>query len=164
MRQALERGASDEEIKKLTDDLRAALDKFMQALAEQMRKNPEMAQRPLDRNARTLRPQEIHFYPHVDDVPVRALDPRQRALIALASVNLQIASRHWAFSSATLDALIDRGLAFPHVTQASLQVCQERFVRTSERLREYHAAYGHLMPQRSRTVDMTPTQGEVSHA
>ena len=32
LRQALERGASDEEIKKLTDELRAALDKFMQAL------------------------------------------------------------------------------------------------------------------------------------
>ena len=37
LRQALERGATDEEIKKLTDDLRAALDKFLQALAEQMR-------------------------------------------------------------------------------------------------------------------------------
>src|SRR5262249_21765251 len=35
LRQALERGASDEEIKKLTDQLRAALDKFLQALAEQ---------------------------------------------------------------------------------------------------------------------------------
>ncbi len=32
LRQALERGASDEEIKKLTDELRAALDKFLQAL------------------------------------------------------------------------------------------------------------------------------------
>ena len=39
LRQALERGASDEEIKKLTDQLRAALDKFLQALAEQLRKN-----------------------------------------------------------------------------------------------------------------------------
>ena len=48
LRQALERGASDEEIKKLTDDLRAALDKFMQALAEQMRKNPQQLARPLD--------------------------------------------------------------------------------------------------------------------
>src|SRR5204862_323605 len=38
LRQALERGASDEEIKRLTDQLRAALDKFLQALAEQMRK------------------------------------------------------------------------------------------------------------------------------
>ena len=33
LRQALERGATDEEIKKLTDELRAALDKFLQALA-----------------------------------------------------------------------------------------------------------------------------------
>ncbi|MGB9365103.1 MAG: TIGR02302 family protein, partial [Xanthobacteraceae bacterium] len=59
LRQALERGASDEEIKKLTDDLRAALDKFMQALAEQMRKNPEQLARPLDRNTRMLRPQDL---------------------------------------------------------------------------------------------------------
>ena len=41
LRQALERGASDEELKKLMDQLRAALDKFMQALAEEMRKNPQ---------------------------------------------------------------------------------------------------------------------------
>jgi uncharacterized protein (TIGR02302 family) len=58
LREALERGASDEEIKKLMDDLRAALDKFMQALAEELRKNPQMA-RPLDRNARELRAQDL---------------------------------------------------------------------------------------------------------
>jgi uncharacterized protein (TIGR02302 family) len=60
LRQALERGASDEEIKKLTEQLRAALDKFLQALAEQMRKNPQQfANRPLDQNTRTLRPQDL---------------------------------------------------------------------------------------------------------
>jgi uncharacterized protein (TIGR02302 family) len=60
LRQALERGASDEEIKRLMDQLRAALDKFMQALAEEMRKNPQMA-RPLDQNAmRSLRPQDLN--------------------------------------------------------------------------------------------------------
>ena len=47
LRQALEQGATDEEIKKLTDELRAALNQFLQALAEEMRKNPQMA-RPLD--------------------------------------------------------------------------------------------------------------------
>jgi Domain of unknown function (DUF4175) len=57
-RQALERGANDEEIKRLTDQLRAALDKFMQALAEQMRKNPQQLARPLDPNARQIRPQD----------------------------------------------------------------------------------------------------------
>jgi len=50
LRQALERGANDEELKKLMEELRAALDKFMQALAEELRKNPQMA-RPLDPNA-----------------------------------------------------------------------------------------------------------------
>jgi uncharacterized protein (TIGR02302 family) len=59
LRQALERGASDEEIKKLTDQLRAALDKFLQALAEQMRKNPQQLARPLDPNMRQLRPQDL---------------------------------------------------------------------------------------------------------
>ena len=59
LREALERGATDEEIKKLMDQLRAALDKFLQALAEEMRKNPEMA-RPLDPNAmRNLRSQDL---------------------------------------------------------------------------------------------------------
>jgi uncharacterized protein (TIGR02302 family) len=59
LRQALERGASDEEIKKLMDQLRAALDRFMQALAEQLRKNPQAMNRPLDRNTRMLRPQDL---------------------------------------------------------------------------------------------------------
>lgn len=58
LRQALERGASEEEIKKLTDELRAALDKFLQALAEEMRKNPQVA-RQMDPNVRNLRPQDL---------------------------------------------------------------------------------------------------------
>jgi uncharacterized protein (TIGR02302 family) len=59
LRQALERGASEEEIKRLMDQLRAALDKFMQALAEELRKNPQQLARPLDPNARELRPQDL---------------------------------------------------------------------------------------------------------
>ncbi len=58
LRQALEKGASDEEIKKLTEELRAALNQFLQALAEEMRKNPQMA-RPLDQNSRQLRSQDL---------------------------------------------------------------------------------------------------------
>lgn len=58
LRQALERGASEEEIKKLMEELRAAMQQFMQALAEELRKNPQMA-RPLDRNTRELRSQDL---------------------------------------------------------------------------------------------------------
>jgi uncharacterized protein (TIGR02302 family) len=59
LRQALERGASDEEIKKLMEQLRAAMDKFMQALAEEMRKNPQQLSRPLDKNTRMLSQQDL---------------------------------------------------------------------------------------------------------
>jgi uncharacterized protein (TIGR02302 family) len=60
LKQALERGASDEEIKKLTEDLRAALDNFMRQLAEQMRNNPQALARPLDPNTRVMRQQDLN--------------------------------------------------------------------------------------------------------
>jgi len=59
LREALERGASDEELKKLMDNLRAAMDRFLQALAEEMRKNPQQLARPLDRNTRMLSQQDL---------------------------------------------------------------------------------------------------------
>jgi uncharacterized protein (TIGR02302 family) len=58
LRQALERGASDEEIKRLMDQLRATMDRYLQAMQEQMR-NSQQLSRPLDRNSRTLRSQDL---------------------------------------------------------------------------------------------------------
>jgi uncharacterized protein (TIGR02302 family) len=60
LKQALERGASDEEIKKLTQDLRAALDNYMRQLAEQLRNNPQAMNRPLDPNTRVMRQQDLN--------------------------------------------------------------------------------------------------------
>jgi uncharacterized protein (TIGR02302 family) len=59
LKQALERGASDEEIKKLTENLRAALDRFLRQLAERSRNNPQQLARPLDPNTRMLRQQDL---------------------------------------------------------------------------------------------------------
>jgi uncharacterized protein (TIGR02302 family) len=59
LKQALERGASDEEIKKLTENLRAALDNFIRQLAEQQRNNPQQLARPLDPNTRMLNQQDL---------------------------------------------------------------------------------------------------------
>jgi uncharacterized protein (TIGR02302 family) len=59
LREALERGASEEEIKRLTDALRQALDRFMQALAEQMKRDGTTDARPLDRNSQVVRPQDL---------------------------------------------------------------------------------------------------------
>jgi uncharacterized protein (TIGR02302 family) len=59
LKQALERGASDDEIKKLTQDLRQALDNFMRQLAEQYRNSPQALNRPLDPNTKILRQQDL---------------------------------------------------------------------------------------------------------
>ncbi|MCK1637076.1 TIGR02302 family protein [Bradyrhizobium sp. 157] len=59
LKQALERGATDEEIKKLTDNLRAALDNFLRQLAEQFRNNPQQQARPLDPNTKMLSQQDL---------------------------------------------------------------------------------------------------------
>jgi uncharacterized protein (TIGR02302 family) len=59
LRQALEQGASDEEIRRLTEALREAVDRFMQALAEQLRRDANVDDRPLDRNAQMMRPQDL---------------------------------------------------------------------------------------------------------
>ncbi len=58
LRKALEEGASDEEIARLTQELREALQRYMQALAEQMRQNPQ-AMQPMDPNAQALRAQDL---------------------------------------------------------------------------------------------------------
>jgi uncharacterized protein (TIGR02302 family) len=58
LRKALENGASEEEIARLTQELREAMENFLASLAEQMRQNPQAAQ-PMDPNAQTLRPQDL---------------------------------------------------------------------------------------------------------
>jgi uncharacterized protein (TIGR02302 family) len=58
LRQALERGASDREIKQLMDQLRAAMDRYLQSMQEQLKNNQQLA-RPLDRDARTLSQRDL---------------------------------------------------------------------------------------------------------
>jgi uncharacterized protein (TIGR02302 family) len=58
LQQALDRGASDAEIKQLMDQLRSAMDRFLQAMAEQMKNNQQLA-RPLDPNAKVLSRQDL---------------------------------------------------------------------------------------------------------
>ncbi|MEO9528219.1 TIGR02302 family protein [Roseibium sp.] len=58
LRKALEEGVSEEEIAKLTQQLREALNEYMQALAEQMRQNPQ-AMQPFDGNQQTLDQQDL---------------------------------------------------------------------------------------------------------
>jgi uncharacterized protein (TIGR02302 family) len=58
LRQALQRGASDREIKELMDRLRQAMNRYMQALAQQLRNNGQNPQQ-LDRNSRMLSQRDL---------------------------------------------------------------------------------------------------------
>ena len=58
LQQALERGASDDEIKQLMDKLREAMDRYMQALAQQLKNNQQLA-RPLDPNAQVMSQRDL---------------------------------------------------------------------------------------------------------
>ncbi len=57
LQQALDHDASDDQIKALMDQLRGAMDRFMQSMAEQLKNNREA--RPLDPNARMLSSQDL---------------------------------------------------------------------------------------------------------
>jgi uncharacterized protein (TIGR02302 family) len=59
LRKALENGASDDEIKRLTQELRDALQNFMQAMIDEARRNPQNAMLPPDPNAKVLRSDDL---------------------------------------------------------------------------------------------------------
>lgn len=50
LQDALAKGAPDAEIERLMSELRQALDRYLQSLAEQMQQNPKAEQQPLDRS------------------------------------------------------------------------------------------------------------------
>jgi uncharacterized protein (TIGR02302 family) len=58
LRQALERGASEDEIKRLTQDLRQALDRFLRDFAERQGRNQAQNDR-LDPNTRAITPNDL---------------------------------------------------------------------------------------------------------
>ena len=62
LQQALERGASEDEIRKLTDELRRAMDRFMRQLAEQMQRqqqNSDQNMANIPENFRTVTPRDL---------------------------------------------------------------------------------------------------------
>jgi nucleoside-diphosphate-sugar epimerase len=86
-----------------------------------------------------LRPRLVYYYLKMSDIPVREINTRQRALMGLASVNLEIASHPWRFETTNLQWLRQRGLEFADTTLASVAVCQRLFVKESVAISEFLA-------------------------
>lgn len=92
----------------------------------------------------TLQPMQIEYFPTVASVPVKQMDRRQRSLLALASVNLDIAVHPWQFEITNLERLAANGLSFARTTFDSLRICQRAFVADSKPIQAYLRQYDSL--------------------
>jgi hypothetical protein len=84
-----------------------------------------------------LRPKYVYYYGKMADIPMRTINTRQRALLGLASVNLEIASHPWRFETTNLRRLQEMGLEFPETTLESITLCQRRFIEESATIRDF---------------------------
>jgi thioester reductase-like protein len=84
-----------------------------------------------------LRPNYVYYYGKMLDIPMRTINTRQRALLGLASVNLEIASHPWRFETTNLRRLREMGLEFPETTLESIALCQRRFIEESATIRDF---------------------------
>jgi uncharacterized protein (TIGR02302 family) len=95
LQQALERGASDDEIKQLMDKLREAMQRYLQALARQLKNNQQLA-RPLNPNAQVMTQRDLQNMLNKLENLARsgAKDAAQALLQQLAQMmeNMQMAS------------------------------------------------------------------------
>lgn len=87
------------------------------------------------------RPRQTVFYDRMADIPSRAIPPPQRALLALASVNLEIIGHPWRFDRAGLDRLIAAGVTFPEATLATIEICQNRLIDQSAAIEKFLAKH-----------------------
>jgi len=92
------------------------------------------------------RPDRRIYYERMEDIPVRAIPPAQRALLALASVNLNIMSHPWSFETNGLTAMRDGGLDFPDATIGSVELCQRQFMSQSAAIQRFLTRTGNLPP------------------
>lgn len=84
-----------------------------------------------------LRPRFVYYYLRMSDIPIRTINTRQRALLGLASVNLEIASHPWSFETTNLKQLREKGLEFQETTLETIALCQRRFIEESPKLKEF---------------------------
>jgi uncharacterized protein (TIGR02302 family) len=110
LRQAIERGASDREIKELMDRLRQAMNRYMQALAQQLRNNGQNPQQ-LDRNSRMLSQRDLQ----------NMLDGLQKHAQTLAKLNKILAEQKNLHERTSHD---DGGGQFDRLSKDQAQLLQ----------------------------------------
>ena len=152
LRRALENGASDEEIERLTAELRDAMQKFLQALAEEARRNPQMSNLPPDAGMRTLRSQDLErMLDQIENLAKNgARDAARQLLSEMQNMleNLQ-AGRPMMGDRGQNDQMMQ-----------SLNELADMIRRQQELMDKTHRADRGMNPDGSRSTPMTPQELE----
>jgi len=97
LEEALAEGASEEEIARLTEELRQAMNEFMRSMAEQMARMPQQQLMPIDPNAQLLSQQDLdRMLDRIEDLArLGERDAAQELLSQLQEMldNMQMAQR-----------------------------------------------------------------------
>jgi len=103
-----------------------------------------------------LRPEKTYYYERMADIPLREINGKQRALLALASVNLQIASHPWRYETTSMDTLRAKGMTFTNATRDSVALCQDVFIAESKQIQEFLAAHRSSFSAETTQIDISP--------
>jgi nucleoside-diphosphate-sugar epimerase len=111
-----------------------------------------------------LRPRQTFYYERMADIPLREINGKQRALLALASVNLQIASHPWRFETTAMDSLRAHGLKFTDATADSVALCQHVFIAESKQIQEFLAGHRSSFAGETIQIDVPAPPPRAAHS
>lgn len=103
-----------------------------------------------------LRPEKTFYYERMADIPLREINGKQRALLALASVNLQIASHPWRYETTGMDVLREQGMHFADATRETVALCQDVFITESKLIQEFLAVHSSSFAGETTQIDISP--------
>ena len=109
-----------------------------------------------------LRPRSTFYYERMADIPLREINGKQRALLALASVNLQIASHPWRFDTTSMEWLRRKGMAFTDATTGTVSLCQDVFIAESKQIQEFLVTHGALFADEMTQINVPPPVAAAS--
>jgi nucleoside-diphosphate-sugar epimerase len=103
------------------------------------------------------RPEEVHYYDRLEDVPLDGIDRDQRLFVQFAAANIEISTHAWRFETGNLDALSGAGYDFVHASKQSVALCQDRFIAGSDRIQRFLIENGHTRHLTPRVFEHHPT-------
>jgi nucleoside-diphosphate-sugar epimerase len=100
-----------------------------------------------------LQPQEVVYYERKDQIDFERLTLQEKAVIEFSSVNFEIASNPWIFQRDALNTICTNGYSFMDATPQTLDICQSRFLKDSEKLQKYLKDFFERFPGKRMVVE-----------